>query len=87
MAVATVVKGYAENGFACLEVIVDEGGKDAFGRTAHHVYTGRVPIDKDWLAMDASQQMKALVAAAKAVRDAGIAPVAVDLKLSGQVTL
>lgn len=78
---AQIVASFVEDGYACLAVRVNEGPP---GGTE---YVGRVPMDDAWQALSAAQKKAALVAAAKAARDASLAPATVDLGITGQVTL
>lgn len=88
MTTATIVATYVENGMACVEVVVDEGEKDANGATVHHVYTGRVPVTSEFQALTNNQKRLALAAAVRAERDAQRAGDGRnDLGLSGNLTL
>lgn len=77
---ATIISSFTENGFACLAVMVNEGGR----RTE---YVGRVQLDEAWQAMSPAEKKAALVAAAKAARDASLPPAPQDLGLTGAVTI
>lgn len=81
MATGTVVASFVEQGCACLAVRVTEANGD------NVEYVARVLIDDAWNAMTTAQKKAALVAAAKAVRDAQVVASPQGLGITGTVTL